>query len=195
MKYFAGKSEQILWPNEEMLARGLVSEGDDPTGEKADMSQLFGGSPQKYLAITNWRAIVGYMASGSISSEPYANRAPRIWNEKSKYFFSLSNPVLIGSSSQTETFEITMKMFQALKEVVHNPIPSPVPTAELQLIKKDWGGGILGELGRNQSGRDFMFVYVCSYCGNTFPADQDADLYPENAPKVCHTCLRENNVQ
>lgn len=192
LKHFAQKSEQILWPEEIMLARGLVNEGDDPTGEKALMNRAFGGSSQKYFAVTNWRAIVGFMGSGLVSSEPYESSAPRLWSEGKKYFYSYSNPVLRGSSAEVSTLEITQIMFTALKEVMHNGIPKNIPTAELQLIKKDWGPGPLGDFGRAKSGRDFMFIFVCSYCSNTFPAEDDADSHPEKAPKSCHTCLRVN---
>jgi len=192
LKHFAHKTEQILWPNETVLARGLVNEGDDPTGEKALMNRAFGGSSQKFFAVTNWRAIIGFMGSGLVSSEPFEKTAPRLWNEGKQYFYSYSNPVLRGSSSEVSTLEITNNMFQALKEVMHNGIPENLPNSELQLIKKDWGQGPLGELGRAKSGRDFMYIYVCSYCSNTFPADDDADEHPEKAPKNCHTCLRLN---
>jgi hypothetical protein len=192
LKHFANKSEQILWPQEEMFARGFASEGDDPTGEKAFMNSAFGGSPQKYFAVTNWRAIVGYMGSGLVSSEPYELTSPRLWNEGKHFYYSFSNPVLRGSSAEVSTLEITSNMFQALKSAMHNGIPKPAPTAELQLIKKDWGAGVLGDMGRAQSGRNYMFIYVCSYCSNTFPADDDADTHPEKAPKQCHTCLRAN---
>lgn len=192
LKHFANKSEQILWPEEVILARGLVNEGDDPTGEKALINRALGGSSQKFFAVTNWRAIIGFMGSGSVSSQPYEITAPRLWNKGKQYFYSYSNPVLKGSHRETETLEITRTMFEALKEVIHQGIPKNSPKAELQLIKKDWGSGPIGDLGRATSGRDFIFLYVCSYCSNTFPADDDADSHPEKAPKTCHTCLRIN---
>jgi hypothetical protein len=175
-----------------VLARGLVNEGDDPTGEKALMNRAFGGSSQKFFAVTNWRVVIGYMGSGLVSSQPYETTAPRLWNEGKQFFYSYSNPVLRGSSSEVDTLEITSNMFQALKDSMHNGIPSNKPEAELQLIKKDWGSGPLGDLGRAQSGRDFLYLYMCSYCSNTFPADDDADSHPEKAPKSCNTCLRTN---
>jgi hypothetical protein len=116
LKHFANKSEQILWPEEVILARGLVNEGDDPTGEKALINTAFGGSSQKFFAVTNWRVIVGSMGSGLVSSQPYALSTPRLWNEGKQYFYSYSNPVLKGSSAETETLEITRTMFEALKE-------------------------------------------------------------------------------
>jgi hypothetical protein len=192
LKHFANKSEQILWPEEVILARGLVNEGDDPTGEKALINRAFGGSSQKFFAITNWRVIVGFMGSGLVSSQPYASSTPRLWNEGKQYFYSYSNPMLRGSSEEVSTLEITSSMFTVLNDVIQNKIPKNSPVAELQLIKKDWGSGPLGDLGRAKSGRDFIFLYVCSYCSNTFPADDDADSHPEKAPKTCHTCLRIN---
>jgi hypothetical protein len=68
--------------------------------------------------------------------------------------------------------------------------PSPPEKTEINLAKKSWGEGPLAELAKQKSGRDYMFVEVCSTCLGTMLVSDEMEKAQEKKNLYCQTCLR-----
>jgi len=184
---------RVLWESEELLADGFFEDGPDPLGEEDGLKGIFGGNSHTYLAATTWRIILGYLANGNFVSFEYFNTEPQNRKVGSKIYFTYSNPVLKASSSPTfrSTYSISKEVAEAIEKNMKNRKPALSEQTQIQLSRKSWGEGPLAELAKIKSGRDYMFIEVCSKCTGTMLVPDDIEIAPEKGNFECLICLRD----
>lgn len=191
-QHFKDGVHRILWKGENLLADGFFEDGPDPMGEEDGLKGIFGGNPHTYLAVTNWRIILGYLANGNFSSHEFSNTAPKIRNSGSKIYFTYSDPNLkaVGSPTIRSTYAISKEVASAIERSVHGVKPSKTEESQIHLTRKSWGEGPLAELAKVKSGRDYMLVEACTACSATMLVPDDIESSPEKGNLECATCLR-----
>jgi hypothetical protein len=183
---------RVLWEGEELIADGFFEDGPDPLGEEDGLKGIFGGNSHTYLAATNWRIILGYLANGDFVSFEYSNIEPQNRKAGSKIYFTYSNPVLKASNSPTfrSTYSISNEVAAAIERNLKNIKPVQSEQTQIHLSRKSWGEGPLADLAKLKSGRDYMFIEVCTKCTGTMLVPDDIESAPEKGNLQCRTCLR-----
>jgi len=191
-KHFGEGAHRILWQDEKIIADGFFEDGPDPMGQDDVMKGMFGGNSHTYLAVTNWRLILGYLANGGFSSHEYADTEPMIRKTGGHFYFTYSNPVLKASHSPTfrSTYNVSREVAEAIEQNLSSIKPTQQELTQITLSQKSWGDGPLAELAKMKSGRDFMLVEVCSACSSTMLVPDDIESAPEKGNRWCQTCLR-----
>lgn len=191
-QHFKVGVQRILWKGENLLADGFFEDGPDPMGEEDGLKGIFGGNSHTYVAATNWRIILGYLANGHFSSHEYFNTEPQIRKVGSKIYFTYSNPVLKASNSHTfrSTYSISKEVAEAIERNLHVTKPAQTEQTQIHLSRKSWGEGPLAELAKVKSGRDHMLIEVCTECTGTMLVPDDIETAPEKGNLQCRTCLR-----
>ncbi len=191
-KYFKEGVLSVLWKDEELIADGFFEDGPDPLGEEDVMKGMFGGNSHTYLAVTNWRVILGYLANGGFSSHEYADTEPIVKRSGGRFYFTYSNPVLKASNSPTfrSTYSVSKEVAEAIEQNLVSVKPTRLEVTQIKLSQKSWGEGPLAELAKLKSGRDYMLVEVCLACSSTMLVPDDVESAPEKGNRQCQTCLR-----
>lgn len=190
--HFKSGVRRILWQGEELLADGFFEDGPDPFGEEDALKGIFGGNSHTYLAVTNWRVILGYLANGDFSSHEYADTEPQIRKNGASFYFTYSNPILKAGNSPTfrSTYSVSKEVAEAIERNSNNRKPFELEETKIHLSRKSWGEGPLAELAKIKSGRDYMLVEVCAECTGTMLAPDDIETSPEKGSLLCRSCLR-----
>lgn len=191
-KHFREGVHRVLWQDEKLLADGFFEDGPDPIGVEDVMKGMFGGNSHTYLAVTNWRVILGYLANGGFSSHEYVDTEPMVRKSGAQFYFTYSNPVLKASNSPNfrSTYNVSKEVVEAIEQNLASVTPTRLEVTQINLSKKSWGEGPLAELAKKKSGRDYMLVEVCSACSGTMLVPDDIQSAPEKGNRQCQTCLR-----
>ena len=190
--HFKNGVRRVLWEGEELFADGFFEDGPDPLGEEDGLKEVFGGNSHTYLAATNWRIILGYLANGDFASFEYFNTDPRIRKVGSRIYFTYSHRALKASNNPTfrSTYSVTKEIAEVIENNIMNIKPIPSETTQIHLSRKSWGEGPLAELAKLKSGRDYMFIEVCTKCMGTMLVPDDIEIVPKVGNLQCRTCLR-----
>ncbi|CAB4756165.1 unannotated protein [freshwater metagenome] len=184
--------QRILWHGEQVFADGFFEDGPDPMGEEDELKGIFGGNSHTYLAATNWRIILGYLANGNFVSYEFKTTEPQVRRSGSKFYFTYSNPDLktSGHSTFRSTYSISKELTEAIELNIVGERPSKKEETKIHLSRKSWGEGPMAELAKTYSGREYMLVEVCTACTATSLAPDDIETSPEKGISECRTCLR-----
>ncbi len=194
-QHFREGVRRILWNGESLLADGFFEDGPDPMGHDEGLQGMFGANSHTYLAVTNWRIVLGYLANGNFSSHEYVDTEPQINKNGNRFFFTYTNPLLRDSGSPTfrSTYSVTQEVADAIQGNAVNKKPAQAEVTQIQLSKKSWGEGPLAELAKVKSGRNFMLIELCLACNGTMLAPDDIETSPEKGVVECGTCLRRKD--
>ncbi len=194
-RHFTEGVQRILWNGESLLADGFFEDGPDPLGQDDGFQGMFGANSHTYLAATNWRIVLGYLANGNFSSHEYVDTEPHISKNGKRFFFTYTNPLLrdSGSPSFRSTYNISQEVAEAIQINSGNRKPVQAENTQIQLSRKSWGEGPLAELAKVRSGRDYMLIELCTACDGTVLAPDDIETSPEKGVIECPTCLRRKD--
>ena len=174
------------------MAEGFYLDGPNPSGDGNPFRGLHGSNPYTYVALTNWRAITGYLANGNFASYPYSTTDVEINRIGSKGYVTFFNETFknIGSPLSSSTYEFPNPVLLLLHDVKGASMPSENESTKIRLTRIGWGEGPLADLARLKSGREFQLVEVCSRCNSQMIADADIEQNPEKRRSQCGSCLR-----
>jgi hypothetical protein len=194
-QHFREGVRRILWNGESLLADGFFEDGPDPMGHDDGLQGMFGANAHTYLAVTNWRIVLGYLANGNFSSHEYVDTEPQINKSGNRFLFTYTNPLLRDSGSPTfrSTYSVTQEVADAIQGNAVNKKPAQAEVTQIQLSRKSWGEGPLAELAKVKSGRDYMLIELCTACSGTMLAPDDIETSPEKGVVECGTCLRRKD--
>jgi hypothetical protein len=137
-KHFREGVHRVLWQDEKLMADGFFEDGPDPMGEEDVMKGMFGGNSYTYLAVTNWRVILGYLANGGFSSHEYADTEPMVRKSGAQFNFTYSNPVLKASNSPTfrSTYNVSKEVAEAIEQNLASVKPTRLEVTQINLSKE-----------------------------------------------------------
>jgi len=199
--HFVKQLESVLWINETVLNSEFVKEGNDlpekepcfNSTQKQASTKMLSGHSFHHLAITNWRILIGYPASGRIASFAFAKNVVTIFSDENGKNISIATKY--DKTTKYETY-ITSEKVSKLVEANHlNPIPTPADQTQFLEYPEDWGSGstndgqrLIAEISRKQSGSDYAIIKQCEVCGERVFSPE---LYPLDYFDQCHRCLRK----
>lgn len=205
--HFISIAEKMLWQGEQIKAWGFYSQGDDPDGfafkalavEKNTTDFAFGGSPHRFIAATNWRLIMGYLASGILLSFPYQIADPQLEKDRSGLLLRFRDVSYAEDDNRSiNTFVINQELWNAILASKGESQPSKIEETHIELVREAFGKGatttwqvFVAEQASQITGSNSYVVAVCSRCGNETPY---ANEFPEATFETCSLCLRVNTA-
>lgn len=200
--HFVKQLESILWKNETVLLSEFVKEGNDVSekvpnftaSQKQAETKSVNGHPFTYLAITNWRILLGHPGSGVVASKAFAQNMVTIFSDEN------GKNICIATKYEKSTSYYTLIVSENLAKVIETNLSNKVPLPEDQTqfleYPEDWsagstndGQGLIAEMSKIQSGSDYAIVKQCEVCGERVFSPE---IYPAGYFDHCHRCLRKS---
>ena len=190
--HFRNAVRRVLWQGEKILADGFFEDGPDPLGEEDLHKFYLGRNAYTYIAATDWRLIVGYLANGSFSSFPYENSEIKVSRKGSSIFLTYTNQILrnAGSTTFRSTYTISEHLLRVIENAKSTPKPVESEKSRIRLTRIGWGEGPLADMAKARSGRDYQLIEVCEECNAAMPAAEGIEMNPGKGHKYCGACLR-----
>lgn len=200
--HFLKQLESILWKNETVLHSEFVKEGNDvpqkdpcfTSIQKQASTKSFAGHPFHFLAITEWRILLGYPGSGVVASFAFEKNEVSLFSDES------GKNVCIATKYDTrtnyDTYIISENSSEILETNRKNPIPTPAEQTEFLEYPEEWGEGaahdgqrLIAQMAMKQSGSDYAIIKQCKVCGEKVFTPE---IYPQGYFDHCHRCLRKS---
>ena len=200
--HFVKQLESILWKNETVLLSEFVKEGNDVSekdpyftaSQKQAEAKSHYGHPFTFLAVTNWRILLGYPGSGVVASKTFAKAVVTLFTDQN------GKNVCIGTqydkSTSYDTFIVSEGLATVIESNLSNQIPIPEERTNFLEYPEEWGEGaanagqkLIAEMSKKQSGSDYAIVKQCEVCGERVFSPE---IYPVGYFDHCHRCLRKS---
>lgn len=198
-EHFISGAKRILWNNERLLADGFFEHGPDPLGEENPTLGLFGANSHTYIAATEWRIILGYLANGNFATYEYQDINPQIRKKRNQYLFTYSNPKLKESAVPNLSPRITFVMSKVIAEIIEKNAggrrPKQNETTQLHLFVYDYGEDTMGEMAKTATGKDNILMEKCITCHGLMYIPKQNESPSETGNQFCTICLRVRESQ
>jgi hypothetical protein len=200
--HFVKQLGTILWKNESVLLSEFVKEGNDvpqkdprfTSTQKQESTKSFAGHPFHYLAITEWRILLGYPGSGLVASFAFAKNEVTIFSDGDGKIVCIATKY--DKRTDYDTYIISENMSKILEANCSNPIPTPAEQTQFLEYPEEWGQGaehdgqrLIAQIAKKQSGSDYAIVKQCEVCGQRVSSPE---MYPRGYFDYCHKCLRKS---
>ena len=201
--HFVSQLNSILWKSEKVLHSEFVKEGNDvpqkdprfTSTQKQTSTKSMAGHPFHYLAITEWRILLGYPGSGLVASFAFAKNEITIFSDENGQNVCIAKK--FEKITNYDSFIISDNFSKIVETNRSNPIPSPAEKTQFLEYPEEWGQGaehdgqrLIAQIAKQQSGSDYAIVKQCEVCGQRVFSPE---IYPKDYFDHCYKCLRRSN--
>jgi hypothetical protein len=201
--HFVKQIETILWKNETVLLSEFVKEGNDvpekepcyTSVQKQEETKSLNGHPFTYMAITNWRVLLGYPMSGVVASKAFAQNEVSLFTDQNGQNVCIATKY--DQSTTYLTYIVSNNAYKFLEANRLNPIPNPEERTHFLEYPEEWGTGAendgqrwIAEMSRKNSGSNYAIVKQCEKCGNRITSPE---IFPPEYFDFCDKCLRKSH--
>jgi ribosomal protein S14 len=203
--YFLQLVNKVVWDSEVVQVHDFFIDGNDPGNlsdgfpakAKNEHAQMLSGTPFSFICLTDWRILIGWIGTGSISSFPYdAGKFEILSDENGLNLRFTKSRGLPTKSHDVSTYQVSPDFATAVEQLKSNKRPKKAEFTNIEILKEDWAKGaqhagqeLIAKMAQRAAGTEMAEVAVCAKCGNRTGSPRS---FPRGYFDACRICLREN---